>query len=188
MNLNVKKTFKPQANSSPVSPNVCLATSIHNKQKLISSNLTGTRLTAQVEIILFKKNTFMYFYLCLAFFLFSLLPLFLIFICILLQPRARFSAPVQTDPGAHPASCTMGTGSFPGVKRPGCGADHPPPSKCRGRERVGLYLYSLSGPSWPVMGTPYSSPPSIGRYLLYSYNTNVIMLCSAHPTRLVVGA
>ena len=30
---------------------------------------------------------------------------------------ARFSAPVQTGPGAQPASCTMGTGSFPGVKR-----------------------------------------------------------------------
>jgi hypothetical protein len=30
--------------------------------------------------------------------------------------RARFSAPVQTGPGAHPASCTMGTGSFPVVK------------------------------------------------------------------------
>jgi len=29
----------------------------------------------------------------------------------------RFSAPVQTGPVAHPASCTMGTGSFPGVKR-----------------------------------------------------------------------
>jgi hypothetical protein len=29
---------------------------------------------------------------------------------------ARFSAPIQTDPGTHPASCTMGTGSFPGVK------------------------------------------------------------------------
>ena len=28
----------------------------------------------------------------------------------------RFSAPVQTGPGAHPASCTMGTGSFVGVK------------------------------------------------------------------------
>jgi len=28
---------------------------------------------------------------------------------------ARFSALVQTDPGAHPASCTMGTGSFPGA-------------------------------------------------------------------------
>jgi len=29
---------------------------------------------------------------------------------------ARFSASVHTDPGAHPASCKMGTGSFPGVK------------------------------------------------------------------------
>jgi hypothetical protein len=28
----------------------------------------------------------------------------------------RFSAPVQTGPGAHPASCTTGTGSFPVVK------------------------------------------------------------------------
>ena len=28
----------------------------------------------------------------------------------------RFSAPVHTGPGAHPASCTMGTGSFPVVK------------------------------------------------------------------------
>ena len=46
---------------------------------------------------------------------------------------ARFSAPVQTDPGAHPPSCTMGTGSLPGVKRPRCGPDHPPPSKRRGR-------------------------------------------------------
>jgi len=27
-----------------------------------------------------------------------------------------FSAPVQTGPGAHPAPCTMGTESFPGVK------------------------------------------------------------------------
>ena len=29
---------------------------------------------------------------------------------------ATFSAPVQTGPGAHPASCTMGTGSFPGIR------------------------------------------------------------------------
>jgi hypothetical protein len=29
---------------------------------------------------------------------------------------ARFSAPVQTGPGAHPASCTKGTGSFLGGK------------------------------------------------------------------------
>jgi len=30
---------------------------------------------------------------------------------------ARFSTPVQTGPGAHPASCKMGIGSFLGVKR-----------------------------------------------------------------------
>ena len=40
---------------------------------------------------------------------------------------ARFSA-VQTGPGAHPASCTMRTGSFPREKRPGRAADHSPPS------------------------------------------------------------
>jgi len=33
-----------------------------------------------------------------------------------IQLGARFSVPVQTGPGAHPASCTMGTVSFPGVK------------------------------------------------------------------------
>jgi hypothetical protein len=41
---------------------------------------------------------------------------------------AKFFAHVQTGPGAHPASCTMGNGSFPGVKRPGRGADQPPSS------------------------------------------------------------
>jgi hypothetical protein len=41
---------------------------------------------------------------------------------------ARFFAHVQTGPEAHPTSCTMATRSFPGVKRPGRGADHPPPS------------------------------------------------------------
>jgi hypothetical protein len=40
--------------------------------------------------------------------------------------RARFSATVQTGPGVHLASYTMGTGSLPGVKRPGRGVDHPP--------------------------------------------------------------
>ena len=65
---------------------------------------------------------------------------------------ARFSAHAQTGPEAHPASCTMGTGSFPGVKRPGRGVDHPLPSKRRGHERVELYLNSPSGPQWPVIG------------------------------------
>jgi len=64
---------------------------------------------------------------------------------------ARFSAPVQTGPGAHPASYTMGTGSFPGVKRSGRGVDHAPPSSAEVKERVELYLYSPYGPSWSVL-------------------------------------
>jgi hypothetical protein len=39
---------------------------------------------------------------------------------------ARLSAPVQTVSEAHPASYTRGTGSLPGVKRPGRVDDHPP--------------------------------------------------------------
>jgi hypothetical protein len=39
---------------------------------------------------------------------------------------ARFSTPIQTGPVAHPASYTMGTGSFPGVKQLGHDVDHPP--------------------------------------------------------------
>jgi hypothetical protein len=34
---------------------------------------------------------------------------------------AIFSAPVQTSPGAHPASYTLGTGFISGVKQPGRG-------------------------------------------------------------------
>ena len=64
----------------------------------------------------------------------------------------RFSAPVQTGPGAHPTSYIVGTGSFPGVKRPGRGVDHPPPSITEVKERTELYIYSPSGPSWPVIG------------------------------------
>ena len=48
---------------------------------------------------------------------------------------SRFSAPVQTDSEAHPASYTTGTGSFPGVKRPGYGADHSPPSSAEVKEK-----------------------------------------------------
>jgi hypothetical protein len=47
----------------------------------------------------------------------------------LIPVGAKCFAHVQTGPGSHPAFCTMGTESFPGVKRPGRGADHPhPPS------------------------------------------------------------
>jgi hypothetical protein len=57
---------------------------------------------------------------------------------------AIFSAPIQTGPGAHPASYSMGTGSLGGggaVKRPGRGVDHPPTSPAGVKERVQLYFY-----------------------------------------------
>jgi len=45
-----------------------------------------------------------------------------------IEPRlgARFSVPIQTGLRAHPAFYTVGTGSFPGVKRPERGVDYPP--------------------------------------------------------------
>jgi hypothetical protein len=38
----------------------------------------------------------------------------------------------------------MGTRSFPRVKRPGLGVEHPPPSSAEVKERVELYLCSNS--------------------------------------------
>jgi len=60
--------------------------------------------------------------------------------------EARFFAPVQTGPWAHPSAPTMGTGSFPVVNRPERGVDHPPPYSAEVKERVVLYIYSPSGP------------------------------------------
>ena len=58
--------------------------------------------------------------------------------------------PVQTGPGAHPASCTMGTGSFPGVK---CGrgvllTTHPllVPRSWKGRAIPLPPLWATTGP------------------------------------------
>jgi hypothetical protein len=52
-----------------------------------------------------------------------------------------------TQPGMQRVSSL-----FPGVKQPGSGVDHPPPSSARVKGRVELYLYSPSGPSWPIVG------------------------------------
>ena len=50
--------------------------------------------------------------------------------------EARFFAPLQTGSGSHAVSYTMGTGSFPGVKRPERGVDRPPPSSVEVKEKV----------------------------------------------------
>jgi len=59
----------------------------------------------------------------------------------------RISVPVQTGPGAHSASYTVGTWFFPGVKRPERGVNHPPPFSADVKERVELYVSYTFGPS-----------------------------------------
>jgi hypothetical protein len=46
----------------------------------------------------------------------------------------------------------MGTGFLLGVKWPGRGADHLPPSSAEVKEIIELYFYTTSGPSWLVIG------------------------------------
>ena len=58
-------------------------------------------------------------------------------------------------PWGRPSLLYNGYRVFPGGTAAGRGADHPPPSKCRGHERVGLYLYSPSGPQWLVIGRTF---------------------------------
>jgi hypothetical protein len=56
------------------------------------------------------------------------------------------------QPWVHPASCTMGTGSFPGVKRPGHGADHTPPSSTEGTNGYSYTSIHTLGQFRPVKG------------------------------------
>jgi hypothetical protein len=50
-----------------------------------------------------------------------------------------------------PTQSTIGTVSFSGVKRPGLGVDHTPPSSAEVKERVKLYVYSPSELSWSAV-------------------------------------
>ena len=83
--------------------------------------------------------------------------IFSVFFCLLhnILVVARLSAPNQTDPGAHPVSCKMGTGSpffWMGGNWPWSGVDHSFSYSAEVRERVELYLYPSSTSSWPVLG------------------------------------
>jgi len=51
-----------------------------------------------------------------------------------------------------PPSCTWGTASLLDVKQMGHGINHPLPFSAKVKERVGLYFYSISVPSWQVTG------------------------------------
>ena len=70
----------------------------------------------------------------------------------------RYSTPVQSGPGAHPASYTVVTWSLPGVKGVRTLCRPPTPFSPQVKERVELYLYSPSWPSWPVLGRTLPLP------------------------------
>jgi hypothetical protein len=61
----------------------------------------------------------------------------------------------------------MGTQSLLGVKQPECGIGHPPPSSTQVQARIELYLYSPSGPSWPLIEQTF---------LLYKHNHVIFIL------------
>jgi len=61
--------------------------------------------------------------------------------------EVRFSAAFQTGPVVHPASYTIGTGSFPGIKRPRRGVGYPPHLAPMLKKIVELHLYSTPGSS-----------------------------------------
>jgi hypothetical protein len=60
---------------------------------------------------------------------------------------------VQTGSGAHPASCTMGTGGpFPEAKlRPRSDAYHSPPFSAEVKYEQELYLLSPQAPLWRLV-------------------------------------
>ena len=110
---------------------------------------------------------------------------------------ARFSVRVQTGPVAHPASCTMGTGSFPGVKS-GRGvtlAPHhllvPWSRKSRAVPLLPYRPYGLYRASVPVQYSKYSytSTPPVGRtactepQCLYSTAIPLLPLCAVGPVQ-----
>ena len=80
------------------------------------------------------------------------------------QWEARISAPVQTGPGAHPASCKMGTRTFPGIKS-GRGVKLTPHPLL-----VPLVMKEYSYTSTPPMGrTACTEPQCLYKGALYLF-------------------
>ena len=80
-------------------------------------------------------------------------------------PVGRDFPPIQTGPGAHPASCAMGTGSFPGVKYSwGVLLTTHPLLVPRSWKSRAIPLPTLWATTGPVTGTIYTS-----MFIFFSY-------------------
>jgi len=68
-----------------------------------------------------------------------------------IKSRCRRDFPLSSRPAPrHRALCTARTGSFPRGKAAGRGLNHAP-FCAEVKERVELYLSTLSVPSWPII-------------------------------------
>ena len=82
--------------------------------------------------------------------------------------------------------------SFPGVKRSGRGVEHPPPSSAQVKERVELYVYGPSRPSWPILGwtlplpSIYSTPSSATSPFYHSQSALHSSSSFGHPVVLKI--
>ena len=74
----------------------------------------------------------------------------------------------------------MGTSSFSGAKWPGRGVDHPLQSNAEVKESVELYLYSTSGPSWPVLWRTLPLPLPLYGHKRPSLDPTISHLNPAH--------
>ena len=88
---------------------------------------------------------------------------------------------VQTGPGAHPASCTMGTGSFPGVK---CGrgvllTTHPLLVLRSWKSRA-IPLPTVLGHNGSLTGNLYLYPYGLLQHVLSHTPTKFARKCRCH--------
>jgi hypothetical protein len=66
---------------------------------------------------------------------------------------------------------------LPDGKVAGLGVNHPSPSSAEVKERVELYIYFPSGPSWPVLGHILTLP-QFSKYVFkyFEYNTKMLLI------------